>query len=192
MIAIRVSNLKKSFGDKKVLNGVFLKIYQGERVVIKGPNGCGKTTLLKIIAGIIPPDEGIIELQEGTRISFVFQNPIFLPWLNMRENLKLTSTDSLMMEKLINYFELDRFLNLYPHQLSSGYQQIFSFIRAFTIPHNLLILDEPFKSLDQKMKEKAKIFLKEHISNKKITLLMVSHQEDKEDREIADRIFSLL
>jgi ABC-type nitrate/sulfonate/bicarbonate transport system ATPase subunit len=191
LTVINIINLKKSFNDKKVLNGVFLKLEEGEKIVIKGPNGCGKTTLLKIIAGLIKPDEGIVEISPGTKISFMFQNPIFLPWLNMEENLNLTCKDPSKLKELIDYFDLKDYLNLFPNQLSGGYLQIFSFVRTFTIPHNLLLLDEPFKSFDINRKEKAKAFLKSHLDNKKITLLMVSHQEDREDKEIADKIFNL-
>uniref|UniRef100_A0A7C3MI77 ABC transporter ATP-binding protein n=1 Tax=Dictyoglomus thermophilum TaxID=14 RepID=A0A7C3MI77_DICTH len=192
MTAINIINLKKSFDDKKVLNGIFLKVEEGEKIVIKGPNGCGKTTLLKIIAGLIKPDEGIVEIGPGIKISFMFQNPIFLPWLNMEENLNLTCKDPVKLKELIDYFKLKNYLNLFPQQLSGGYLQIFSFVRTLTIPHNLLLLDEPFKSLDINLKEKAKAFLKYHLdNNKKTTLLMVSHQEDREDREIADKIFNL-
>jgi len=190
--AINIINLKKSFDDKKVLNGIFLKVEEGEKIVIKGPNGCGKTTLLKIIAGLIKPDEGIVEIGPGIKISFMFQNPIFLPWLNMEENLNLTCKDPVKLKELIDYFKLKNYLNLFPQQLSGGYLQIFSFVRTLTIPHNLLLLDEPFKSLDINLKEKAKAFLKYHLdNNKKTTLLMVSHQEDREDKEIADKIFNL-
>jgi len=190
--AINIINLKKSFDDKKVLNGIFLKVEEGEKIVIKGPNGCGKTTLLKIIAGLIKPDEGIVEIGPGIKISSMFQNPIFLPWLNMEENLNLTCKDPVKLKELIDYFKLKNYLNLFPQQLSGGYLQIFSFVRTLTIPHNLLLLDEPFKSLDINLKEKAKAFLKYHLdNNKKTTLLMVSHQEDREDKEIADKIFNL-
>lgn len=191
MTFLRLTNIKKSFNGKKVLNGIFLEVEKGERIIIKGPNGSGKTTLLKLIAGIIYPDEGKIEFFEKPQISFQFQDPIFLPWLNMKENLELTAKDRIILEYLIEYFNLKDYLHLYPKELSGGYQQIFSFVRTFTIPHNLLILDEPFKSLDIKMKEKEKEFLKRYLEDKKITLLMVSHQEGIEDQEITDRIFML-
>lgn len=191
MTFLRLTNVKKSFNGKKILNGIFLEVEKGEKIVIKGPNGSGKTTLLKLIAGIISPDEGKIEFFEKPQISFQFQDPIFLPWLTMKENLELTAKNKDILEFLIEYFNLKDYLNLYPKELSGGYQQVFSFVRTFTLPHNLLILDEPFKSLDIKMKEKEKNFLKEYLADKKITLLMVSHQEGIEDKEIADRIFML-
>lgn len=191
MTFLRLTNVKKSFNGKKILNGIFLEVEKGEKIVIKGPNGSGKTTLLKLIAGIISPDEGKIEFFEKPQISFQFQDPIFLPWLTMKENLELTAKNKDILEFLIEYFNLKDYLNLYPKELSGGYRQVFSFVRSFTLPHNLLILDEPFKSLDIKMKEKEKNFLKEYLADKKITLLMVSHQEGIEDKEIADRIFML-
>ncbi|MEN2983955.1 MAG: ATP-binding cassette domain-containing protein [Dictyoglomaceae bacterium] len=189
MVFLKLTNIKKSFNGKKVLNGIFLEIKKGERIMIKGPNGSGKTTLLKIIAGIIPPDEGRIEFFEKPQISFQFQDPIFLPWLNMEENLKLTAKDINMLEFLTEYFNLKEYLHLYPQELSGGYQQIFSFIRSFTIPHNLLILDEPFKSLDSKIKKKVEEFLKKYFEDKKISLLMVSHQEGIEEKNFFDRTF---
>lgn len=191
MVFLRINNVKKRFDEKKVLDGVFMEVYKGERVIIKGPNGVGKTTLLKIIAGIIPPDEGSIEFYENPQISFQFQNAVFFPWLSMMENLELFDRDKEILKNLIRYFSLKDFLHLYPSELSGGYQQIFSLVRALSIPHNLLILDEPFKSLDPKMKIRVKEVLKDHLKDRKITLLMVSHQEGEEDREIADRIFTL-
>lgn len=191
MVFLRVNNVKKSFDGKKVLDRVFMEVNKGERVIIKGPNGIGKTTLLKIIAGIITPDEGSVEFYEKPKISFQFQNTVFLPWLSMKENLELFAKDKEMLNNLIEYFSLKDFLHLYPSELSGGYQQIFSFVRTLSVPHNLIILDEPFKSLDPEMKKKEKNILKKHLEDKKITLLMVSHQEGEEDKEIADRIFTL-
>lgn len=191
MVFLRVNNVKKSFDGKKVLDRVFMEVNKGERVIIKGPNGIGKTTLLKIIAGIITPDEGSVEFYEKPKISFQFQNAVFLPWLSMKENLALFAKDTEMLNNLIEYFSLKDFLHLYPSELSGGYQQIFSFVRTLSVPHNLLILDEPFKSLDPEMKKKEKNILKKHLEDKKITLLMVSHQEGEEDKEIADQIFTL-
>jgi len=191
MVFLRVNNVKKSFDGKKVLDRVFMEVNKGERVIIKGPNGIGKTTLLKIIAGIITPDEGSVEFYEKPKISFQFQNAVFLPWLSMKENLALFAKDTEMLNNLIEYFSLKDFLHLYPSELSGGYQQIFSFVRTLSVPHNLLILDEPFKSLDPEMKKIEKNILKKHLEDKKITLLMVSHQEGEEDKEIADQIFTL-
>lgn len=191
MIFLRLINIRKSFNGKEVLKGVFLEIEKGDRVIIKGPNGSGKTTLLKIIAKVISPDKGVVEFFEEPQISFQFQDPIFLPWLKMKENLELTAKDHQMLKHLITYFNLKDYLNLYPKELSGGYQQIFSFVRAFTIPHNLLILDEPFKSLDARMKEKVKEFLIKYLHEKKISLLMVTHQEGIEYQDIANRVFTL-
>ncbi|MGC8930953.1 MAG: ATP-binding cassette domain-containing protein [Dictyoglomus sp.] len=190
MVFLRVNNIKKSFDEKKVLDGVFMEVYKGERVIIRGPNGVGKTTLLKIIAGIILPDEGSIDFLVKPQISFQFQNVVFFPWLSMMENLELFVRDKEILKNLIEYFSLRDFFHLYPSEISGGYQQIFSFVRALSIPHNLLILDEPFKSLDPERKKRVKEVLKDHLKDRKITLLMVSHQEE-EEREIADRIFNL-
>ncbi len=106
MVFLRVNNVKKSFDGKKVLDRVFMEVNKGERVIIKGPNGIGKTTLLKIIAGIITPDEGSVEFYEKPKISFQFQNAVFLPWLSMKENLALFAKDTEMLNNLIEYFSL--------------------------------------------------------------------------------------
>lgn len=187
--AIVLDNVSKRFGNRVILKDIGLTVLEGDRVIIKGPNGSGKTTLLKIMAGIIKPDLGTV-IREG-RLSFSFQEPIFLPWLSMRENLTLVSKDKGYIEYLIDYFDLYPFIELRPEELSGGYLQIFSFIRAFLNEPDIVILDEPFKSLDPEMKEKAKNFLLDYINGRKITLLMVSHQEEEEDFEIGTRLIYL-
>lgn len=187
--AIVLDNVSKRFGNRVILKEINFTVFKGDRVIIKGPNGSGKTTLLKIMAGIIKPDLGTV-IREG-KLSFSFQEPIFLPWLSMGENLTLVSKDKRYIEYLLHYFGLYLFRELRPEELSGGYQQIFSFIRAFLDEPDIVILDEPFKSLDSEMKEKAKNFLLDYINEKKITLLMVSHQEEEEDFEIGTRLIYL-
>ncbi|PMQ02019.1 MAG: ABC transporter [Dictyoglomus sp. NZ13-RE01] len=191
MLIVKAWNIEKSFNQQKILNGLSFEIERGDKVIIKGPNGSGKTTLLRIIAGLVPPDAGIVEIAKGTKISFVFQKPIFLPWLSMKDNLNIVVQNKELMNELIEYFGLTQFLDLYPKELSGGYQQIFSLVRGFIIEHDLLLLDEPFKSLDINMKEKAKDFLKYYIEKYRKTLIMVSHENEREDLNIGNRFIYL-
>lgn len=186
---IYLKDVYKGFDGKIVLQGVTLSIKKGEKVVIKGPNGCGKTTLLKIIGGILTPDSGTV--RTVGRISFVFQEPIFLPWLSMEDNLYLVSKDKKSIETLIDYFSLRSFLRLYPDKLSGGYRQIFSLIRAFIVNADIILLDEPFKSLDRFMKERALDFLGDYTRNNNVTLVSVSHEDDSFDIKLGDRVIYL-
>ena len=149
----RVCGLVKRFGGLNVLEGLDLEFPTGKITAILGPSGCGKTTLLNILAGLIPWDAGHVEL-DG-RISCVFQEPRLLPWLDVRRNVALVLEEKLpadaVRETVSRHLELTgmtEYAGYYPSQLSGGLKQRVSLARAFAFPAEILLMDEPFKSLD--------------------------------------------
>ncbi len=126
---------------------------------IIGPSGCGKTTILQMLAGVEQPDRGLIKGSIGKRVSYVFQEPRLLPWKTVAGNLDFILRDVLPpveKNKLIDHYlkimGLDGYRDSYPKALSGGMKQRLAICRAFAYPHDILLLDEPFKSLDTPMR----------------------------------------
>lgn len=150
---IKVEGLKKSFGPLKVLDGLSLEFPEGKITALLGPSGCGKTTLLNIIAGLLHPDGGAVRCPE--MISYLFQEPRLIPWLTVRENIGLVLEDKMPKEaaagEVCHYLSatgLEPYASFYPSQLSGGLRQRVAMARAFVYQAPLLLMDEPFKSLD--------------------------------------------
>lgn len=157
-----VKNLKKTFRHKsqstRVLDGIEFTMRPGEFVVIFGPNGCGKTTLLNIIAGLEKSDEGSVTKPAALRTSFIFQNyrEALFPWLKVIDNiafplwLKGIAREARheQVRQLLQKLQVNLDLGAYPYQLSAGQQQLAAILRAMITPMDLLIMDEPFNSLD--------------------------------------------
>jgi NitT/TauT family transport system ATP-binding protein len=151
----KVSALSKSFNDLKIFTDLTLEFPAGKITAILGPSGCGKTTLLNIIAGLTTPDIGKIEL-DGT-VSYVFQEPRLLPWLTVWQNVALVLEEKLPAAELKGVVEqhltaagVKEYARFYPAQLSGGLKQRVALARAFAFPAGILLMDEPFKSLDLK------------------------------------------
>ena len=151
----RVTGIAKKFGGLQVLRDLSLEFPTNKITAILGPSGCGKTTLLKILAGLVKPDQGRVESTE--KLSFLFQEPRLLPWLNIRQNLALILRDKLPAADLGNQIKsylkavgLADYHRFYPGQLSGGMKQRAAMARALSYPAELLLMDEPFKSLDLK------------------------------------------
>lgn len=162
---ITIRGLKKSFGDTTVYDGFDLEFLEGAFISVFGPNGCGKSTLINMISGLLPFDEGEV-LFDGrtirdTRISYVFQNyrEALFPWLRSIDNihypLKLMGLPKKerdrRVEKIVADFGLTIDLNAYPYNLSGGQQQAVSILRALVREPDVLFLDEPFSALDYEM-----------------------------------------
>ena len=170
MKKIVVNNLTKHFVLKDqsrldVIGGLNFEMEEGEFLSILGPSGCGKSTLLSILAGIEAPSGGEIEVSgralaprnNGIRLGFVFQQPRLLNWRSIRDNIRLPlEHGALSGEEQLNaaqrYLELARlkgFENYFPLQLSGGMQQRAAIARALAIEPEVLLMDEPFSSLDE-------------------------------------------
>ncbi|MGO3801346.1 MAG: ABC transporter ATP-binding protein [Fusobacterium sp.] len=177
---IKIKNISKSFDDLKVINDISFEIGKKEIICILGPSGCGKSTLLNIIAGLNKDYLGTIENNVG-KISYVFQEDRLLEWKTVYENIQFVNKDSEKKDilKLIKEIGLEGFENSYPGELSGGMRQRCSIARAFNFKAPLLIMDEPFKSLDytlslQMIKKLIKVW-----EERENSILIVTHNIDQ-------------
>lgn len=193
----RVSNICKSYGDLKVLDNISIDFPENKTTCIMGPSGCGKSTLLNIIAGILDMDSGEVEGFNDETISFVFQEDRLIEWKSVADNLRLVlkgKMDKRDIETIIDrYLEsvnLKEYKNYYPRDLSGGMKQRISILRAFIYPSKVLIMDEPFKSLDINNKHIVMEFLKNLKDREKRTCILVTHDVE-EAIALGDRIVVL-
>lgn len=177
---IKIKNISKSFDDLKVIDDISFEIGKKEIVCILGPSGCGKSTLLNIIAGLNKEYLGTIE-NNVSKISYVFQEDRLLEWKTAYENIQFVNKNSEKKDilKLMKEIGLEGFENNYPRELSGGMRQRCSIARAFNFKAPLLIMDEPFKSLDytlslQMIKKLIKVWQESENS-----ILMVTHNIDQ-------------
>lgn len=152
---IRLQGISKTLGTVQVFRDLSFTIEPGSITCILGPSGCGKTTTLQMLAGLDQPDGGSITGQENLRPSYVFQEPRLLPWKTVEDNvhfvLKAHYEPAQRQQLVDDYLErmsLTPYKKHYPNALSGGMKQRLALCRAFAFPHELLLMDEPFKSLD--------------------------------------------
>ncbi len=196
---LQIKHLKKTYINHQktlVFSDLNLTVKRGEIVALFGPNGCGKTTLLQIIADLVPYDSGVLTFDgfptSNQKIGYIFQdyrNSLF-PWLTASENIAFPlkikkefhfsqKEINKIVKTLYQNFGGDLPLNAYPYELSGGQQQLVSFLRGLVIEPELYLLDEPFSSLDYQttlvlLEKLAKILRKT-----KVTTLVISHEIDE-------------
>lgn len=183
---IKLSDIHKSFGGKKVLDGVSLTLKEGEILCIMGPSGCGKTTLLNVIAGLVKPDSGSISGADGGRMAYVFQEARLLPWKTVAGNVALVLPDSMPVReaeaRIVQSLEaagLADAAELMPQQLSGGMAIRASLARALASNPEVLLLDEAFASLDRENGERIIERLKAMSAEKKMSIVAVTHSEEE-------------
>ena len=164
----------------------------GEFVAIVGPSGAGKTTLLKIISGLDTAFEGTVQLAAQARIGFMFQEPRLMPWLTVAQNLALVdaSATSAHLTQALERVGLRDCEQLYPRQLSGGMQRRVALLRAFLVAPQLLLMDEPFQSLDVPTAEQLRAQLLTLWQDSQATVLFVTHNLS-EALSLADRVLFL-
>ena len=186
---ITIRGLSKSFNDTVIYDKFELDLPQGEFISIFGPNGCGKSTLINMISGLMPVDAGQVlfdgQTIQETRLSYVFQNyrDALFPWLRAIDNihypLKLMGLSrrerDQRVEQLLADFGVKIDLNSYPYMLSGGQQQTVSILRALVTNPEVLFLDEPFSALDYEMTLFMREQLQRMFMKTKTTTLLVSH-----------------
>jgi NitT/TauT family transport system ATP-binding protein len=201
---VTIRGLRKHFGDAIVYDGFDLDIPRGKLLSVFGPNGCGKSTLINMIAGLIPADAGEI-LFEGKpladiKFGYVFQNyrEALFPWLrsihNIEYPLKLMKLPKAerdrRVEQLVEGLGVKIDLRRYPYELSGGQQQLVSIMRALVVEPEILFLDEPFSALDYEMT----LFMRDQLQRVFVetgtTTVLVSHDLE-EAVYLADRVLLL-
>src|SRR5580692_11809363 len=183
---------KASGGDLQVLGAVSIAVASGEVAALVGPSGCGKTTLLRIIAGLDSDFEGSVRLPAHGRLGVVFQEPRLLPWRTVEDNVRLAApqASSAVLDGLFDALELSAHRGHYPGELSLGLARRTALARAFAVEPELLVLDEPFVSLDAELATRLRAELAELVARRPVTTVLVSHDVD-EVIGLADRVFLL-
>ncbi len=199
---ISIKNLKKSYGEHVVFNGVSFNIKKSKITAIFGPNGSGKSTLLNIIAGITSLDSGTcnIRIFNEKKFSYVFQDyrSSLLPWKSVQENISLPllfkridkNKRINLVKNLCKKQEFNVPLNVYPYELSGGQQQSVVFLRAIITEPELMLLDEPFSALDYENNVRMRKKLESYFLSKNSTIVIVTH-DIEEAVYLADEIIIL-
>ncbi|MGJ0847662.1 NitT/TauT family transport system ATP-binding protein [Tissierella praeacuta DSM 18095] len=192
----QIKDINKKFNELKVLEDITIDFPKNKTTCILGPSGCGKTTLLNIIAGIIKKDSGEI-IGFNKDISFVFQEDRLIEWKNIEENISFVLKGKMdkeqikaTIDKYLKLVKLEEYKYYYPKELSGGMRQKISILRAFAYPSKLLIMDEPFKSLDINSKQILIDFFKELRIIENRTCIIVTH-DIEEALTLGDRIIIL-
>ncbi len=175
---IRIEKACKQYGAQRVLADFSLTLQNDEKIAIMGESGRGKTTLLRIIAGLEKLDSGVIGGFSKEDIAYVFQESRLLDSLSVIKNLTVVSQKSFRdaekeAQELLLAVGLEKDAAKYPNELSGGMKQRLALARAFMVDRPILLLDEPFSALDKETKEAMIAFVKEHIQNK--TVVLVTH-----------------
>lgn len=186
---LSVNNLKKIYNGKTVIDRLSFFVNGGDIAVIVGPSGCGKSTLLNIVAGLDTHFEGSLQTG-GKKIGYVFQEDRILPWLTVAQNIKSVNPegDDKEVQRFIDMAGLTGFERYYPDELSGGMKQRCSIARALYYGSELLLMDEPFKSLDYGIRHRMIADLLAIHQKEKNTILFVTH-DIEEALSVADVVF---
>ena len=198
-INIDIKNKTYHTADDKnqtAISDLKLSLPSNEFICLVGPSGCGKTTLLNIIANLDTQYQGEILLgQQHTppKIGYIFQNPRLLPWRTVRENIELVLSDQQspeIVDSLLEVMQLTDIQNAYPEHLSLGMSRRIAIIRAFAVNPDILLMDEPFVSLDAPTARQVRSLLIELWQQRPHTILFVTH-DLREAIALADRLIFL-
>lgn len=193
---LTITDLSFSVDQKTILSDVKLTLNQGQIATLLGPSGCGKTSLLRLIAGFSPPSSGTISLNgdvistptcvlptEKRGIGMIFQDYALFPHLSVYDNLVFglsktqPKTAKQRVSELLDMVGLSGYENRYPHELSGGEQQRIAIARAVAPQPQLLLMDEPFASLDANLRERLVHDLGELLKTLNITTILVTHDQ---------------
>ncbi len=181
-----------SGGSIEVLRDMAFTLKAGAVGALVGPSGCGKTTLLRIITGLDSDYTGAVQLPDHGKLGMVFQEPRLLPWRTVEQNVRLgapEATDS-DLDVLFRALGLAAHLHHFPGELSLGQARRVALARAFAVKPDLLVLDEPFVSLDAALAKHLQEELAALVTSRRVTTLIVTHSMD-EAIGLADRLFLL-
>ncbi len=178
---ITLDKVTLTLAEQTIFNNISLTFTAGEKIALLGDSGIGKSSLLKLIAGIHQPTQGVLN-NKALRIGYVFQEPRLLPWLTVAQNITEVmkakniskAQRARKLTELLTQVELNQYQHYYPHQLSGGMAQRVSLARAFAIEPDLLLLDEPFSALDNKLTQQLSQLLNNFLTPE-TTMIYVSH-----------------
>jgi spermidine/putrescine transport system ATP-binding protein len=202
--AVRLTDIEKSFGSQRAIDGLSLEVYAGEFLTLLGPSGCGKTTTLRVIGGLEKPDRGSVHLsgQDVTKVpanarpvNTVFQSYALFPHLSVIDNIAFGLKASHVapneiadrVGRQVEIMGLGGYEKKKPYQLSGGEQQRVALARALVLKPTVLLLDEPLASLDFKLRQRLQIQLKSWQRDVGISFVMVTHDQN-EALAMSDRI----
>ncbi|MCL2252808.1 MAG: ABC transporter ATP-binding protein [Lachnospiraceae bacterium] len=205
-MSLEIKNVTKKFDNAKIntLEDVSLTIGESEFICVIGPSGCGKTTLLNLIAGLEKPSSGSISYNgipitsPGPDRIVMFQESALFPWLTVKENiffgLKLAGKSKAEQEEITSQYlkmvQLAHYRDYRPHELSGGMKQRAALARALALDSNLLLMDEPFASLDKQTRNKLREEIQDIFMQTKKTVFFITHSVE-EAIFFADRIVML-
>ena len=190
-----VEEVSLSFGSVVVFERLSLSIERGEFVAVVGPSGCGKTTLLNLFSQFVKPSSGRVVCAE--RVRMVYQHDSLLPWQTVNENIALglrhlkdAAERTQQLNDMLRLIKLEGFADHYPHQLSGGMRQRVELARALIGDSDVLLLDEPFSSLDYLTRIRMRNELARMLDQLPRTVVLVTH-DIEEAAQLADRIIVL-
>ena len=175
---VELKNVCLSFDGAHVLKNINLRIEDGERVAVMGPSGRGKTSLLRVIAGIQKPDSGEV-INTAKKTAYMFQEPRLLPWYSAMESVAFTiegEDSNRIALQWLDKFGLSAYAGKKPDELSAGMRQRVALARALAPQADLVILDEPFKAIDALAREKAIQVVSSGVEG--ATLVLVTHRRE--------------
>lgn len=180
---IEIKNLSFSFGDKVIFDDFSLKIPDKSVTAITGKSGCGKTTLINLICGLLKADKGEI-VSKAEKYAVVFQEDRLLPWYTVKENIS-TVSDGETADLWLKKVGLSDSADLYPSQMSGGMKRRTALARALAYGGEVLILDEAFNGVDEETKTILIDIIREQATEKAV--ILISHNSDEIQR-LADRV----
>ncbi|MBM6690170.1 ATP-binding cassette domain-containing protein [Fusobacterium mortiferum] len=181
---MKVINIKKNYGEREILAGVFFEGEEGRVTVILGESGCGKSTLLGILSNNIKDFSGeiVFDRDISSGISYIFQEDTLIPWKTVYENIEYVLKDKISASEMRTYIEkylkmvnLLEYKDEYPEHLSGGMKRRVGIARAFAYPSDYLFMDEPFEFLDIKTKGEIIEYFKLLQEENKKTVLFITH-----------------
>ncbi|HEY3039722.1 MAG TPA: ABC transporter ATP-binding protein [Pyrinomonadaceae bacterium] len=192
---LRIDDASVSFGSVEVFSHLSLEICRGEFVAVVGPSGCGKTTLLNLFSGFLKPSLGSV-ICSG-RVRMVYQHDSLFPWQTASQNIAMGLRDlsseaerERQLKEMLHLINLEEFAGHYPHQLSGGMRQRVELARALAGDTDILLLDEPFSSLDYLTRLRLRRELARMLEELPRTVVLVTH-DIEEAAQLADRIVVL-
>ena len=198
MSLLYVDHVSVAYGNTEVVHDILIELHEGDIGCLLGPSGCGKTTLLRAIAGFEPISAGVIQIDgvtvstmrrtlppERREVGMVFQDFALFPHLTIADNISFgirhlpSKAQKARVDELLELVGLPDFGRRYPHELSGGQQQRIALARALAPRPKLLLLDEPFSSMDVELREQLAADVRRILKKEKITAILVTHDQNE-------------